>query len=262
MPTPLDILHETFGYSEFRPHQAEIVDAALAGRDVLAVMPTSAGKSICYQVPALALDGLTIVVSPLISLMADQVGALRQMGVAASYLNSTLSAGERADVLHGVASGALSLVYVAPERLDDPAFVETAAARGVSLLAVDEAHCISQWGNDFRASYQRIIDFLETLPERPPVMALTATATRAVRRDIREALALRDPLVVLASFDRPNLFFSVERPRSSTARADAPSRRSASCCATRAWPRRATTRGSRPASASATRTTSSTTGPA
>ena len=213
MPTPLDILHETFGYSEFRPHQAEIVDAALAGRDVLAVMPTSAGKSICYQVPALALDGLTIVVSPLISLMADQVGALRQMGVAASYLNSTLSAGERADVLHGVASGALSLVYVAPERLDDPAFVETATTRGVSLLAVDEAHCISQWGNDFRPSYQRIIDFLETLPERPPVMALTATATRAVRRDIREALALRDPLVVLASFDRPNLFFSVERPR-------------------------------------------------
>ncbi len=213
MPTPLDILRETFGYPEFRPHQAEIVDAALSGRDVLAVMPTSAGKSICYQVPALLLDGLAIVVSPLISLMADQVGALRQMGVAASYLNSTLGAAERADVLHGVASGALRLVYVAPERLDDPAFAETVAARGVSLLAVDEAHCISQWGNDFRPSYQRIIDFLEALPGRPPVMALTATATRAVRRDIREALALRDPLVVLASFDRPNLFFSVERPR-------------------------------------------------
>ena len=213
MPTPLDILRETFGYPEFRLHQAEIVDAALSGRDVLAVMPTSAGKSICYQVPALLLDGLAIVVSPLISLMADQVGALRQMGVAASYLNSTLGAAERADVLHGVAFGALRLVYVAPERLDDPAFAETVAARGVSLLAVDEAHCISQWGNDFRPSYQRIIDFLEALPGRPPVMALTATATRAVRRDIREALALRDPLVVLASFDRPNLFFSVERPR-------------------------------------------------
>ena len=213
MPTPLDILRQTFGYQEFRPHQAEIVYAALAGRDALAVMPTSAGKSICYQVPALALDGLTIVVSPLISLMADQVGALRQMGVAASYLNSTLAAPERASVLHGVASGALRLLYVAPERLDDPAFVETVTARGVSLLAVDEAHCISQWGNDFRPSYQRIIDFLEALPVRPAVMALTATATRAVRRDIREALALRDPLVVLASFDRPNLFFSVERPR-------------------------------------------------
>ena len=213
MPTPLDILRETFGYEAFRPHQAEIVDAALAGRDVLAVMPTSAGKSICYQVPALALDGLTIVVSPLISLMTDQVGALRQMGVAASFLNSTLGAAERAEVLRGVATGSLRLVYVAPERLDDPAFVETAAARGVSLLAVDEAHCISQWGNDFRPSYQRIVDFLATLGARPPVMALTATATHAVRRDIREALALRDPLVVLASFDRPNLFFSVERPR-------------------------------------------------
>ena len=213
MPTPLDILRQTFGYQEFRPHQAEIVDAALAGRDVLAVMPTSAGKSICYQVPALLLEGLTVVVSPLISLMADQVGALRQAGVAASYLNSTLSAGERADVLHGIASGALALVYVAPERLDDPAFLETVSARGVGLLAVDEAHCISQWGNDFRPSYQRIVDFLDALGARPPVMALTATATRAVRRDIREALALSDPLVVLASFDRPNLFFSVERPR-------------------------------------------------
>ena len=215
--TPLDILRTTFGYPSFRPHQAEIVDAALAGRDVLAVMPTSAGKSVCYQVPALALaartGGLTLVVSPLISLMADQVGALRQTGVAASFLNSTLSAGERASVLHGIASGALALVYVAPERLDDPAFLETATARGVALLAVDEAHCISQWGNDFRPSYQRIIEFLEALPARPPVMALTATATRAVRKDIVSALGLRDPFVVIASFDRPNLSFAVSRPR-------------------------------------------------
>ena len=213
MPTPLDILRQTFGYESFRPHQAEIVDAALAGRDVLAVMPTSAGKSICYQVPALLLEGLTVVVSPLISLMADQVGALRQMGVAAAYLNSALSAPERAGVLHGVSSGALRLVYVAPERLDDPIFAQAVASRGVSLLAVDEAHCISQWGNDFRPSYQRIVDFLTTLPARPPVVALTATATRAVRRDIHDALGLRDPLVVLASFDRPNLSFAVERPR-------------------------------------------------
>ena len=215
--TPLDILRTTFGYPSFRPHQAEIVDAVLAGRDVMAVMPTSAGKSICYQVPALALaartGGLTLVVSPLISLMADQVGALRQMGVAASFLNSTLSASERAGVLHGMASGALALVYAAPERLDDPAFLETVSARGVALLAVDEAHCISQWGNDFRPSYQRIIEFLEALPARPPVMALTATATRAVRKDILAALGLRDPLVVVASFDRPNLSFSVSRPR-------------------------------------------------
>ena len=214
---PLDILRRTFGYDSFRPHQAEIVDAALAGRDVLAVMPTSAGKSICYQVPAIALaqasGGLTVVVSPLISLMADQVGALRQYGVAASCLNSTLGAGEQADVLHGIASGALTLVYVAPERLDDPRFLDVAASRGVALLAVDEAHCISQWGNDFRPSYQRIIEFIHALPERPPIMALTATATRRVREDIAGALGLVDPFGVVASFDRPNLSFCVERPQ-------------------------------------------------
>ena len=214
---PLDILRRTFGYDSFRPHQAEIVDAALAGRDVLAVMPTSAGKSICYQVPAIALaqasGGLTVVVSPLISLMADQVGALRQYGVAASCLNSTLGAGEQADVLHGIASGALTLVYVAPERLDDPRFLDVAASRGVALLAVDEAHCISQWGNDFRPSYQRIIEFIHALPARPPIMALTATATRRVREDIAGALGLVDPFGVVASFDRPNLSFCVERPQ-------------------------------------------------
>ena len=216
MPAPLDILHDVFGYESFRPHQAEIVDAALSGRDVLAVMPTSAGKSICYQVPALLLDGLTIVVSPLISLMADQVGALHQMGVAAACLNSTLTSSERLEVLRAVAAGAVRLLYVAPERLDDPAFVDASTARGVSLLAVDEAHCISQWGNDFRPSYQRIIEFLNALPARPPVLALTATATRAVREDIRRALDLRNPLVILASFDRSNLLFSVERPRGRT----------------------------------------------
>ena len=219
MSTPLDILHDVFGYESFRPHQAEIVDAALAGRDVLAVMPTSAGKSICYQVPALALaeraGGITLVVSPLISLMADQVRALNQMGVAASYLNSALSNAERAEVLRGVAAGVVRLLYVAPERLDDPTFADIVTTRGVSLLAVDEAHCISQWGNDFRPSYQRIIEFLDALPARPPVMALTATATRAVRRDIVSALGLHDRFEVVASFDRPNLSFAVARPRGS-----------------------------------------------
>lgn len=214
--TPADILRQTFGYESFRPHQQGIVEAALAGKDVLAVMPTSAGKSICYQVPAIALaertGGLTVVVSPLISLMADQVGALRQYGVAASCLNSTLTGAEQADVLHGIAAGALTLVYVAPERLDDPALLTVAAERGVALLAVDEAHCISQWGNDFRPSYQRIIEFIDALPARPPVMALTATATKAVRDDIARSLGLRDPHSVLASFDRPNLKFLVERP--------------------------------------------------
>lgn len=211
----LDVLRQTFGYESFRPHQAEIVEAALAGRDVLAVMPTSAGKSICYQVPALVLEqrsgGLTVVVSPLISLMKDQVGSLRQYGVAASCLNSTLGPSEQADVLHGVASGGVTLLYVAPERLDDPRFLEVAAGRGVALLAVDEAHCISQWGNDFRPSYQRIIGFVDALPARPPVMALTATATKAVREDIAGSLGLTDPFTVVASFDRPNLSFAVER---------------------------------------------------
>ncbi len=209
---PLDILHQTFGYPTFRPHQEQIVEAAISGRDVMAVMPTSAGKSICYQVPALALGGLTIVVSPLISLMSDQVMALRELGVAAACLNSALDAHERSQTLAEMSRGLLNLVYVAPERLADPAFLDVVQSHGLSLLAVDEAHCISQWGNDFRPSYQRICDFIDALPTRPPVMALTATATRQVREDIEGTLGLRDPLRVVASFDRPNLSFAVERP--------------------------------------------------
>lgn len=209
---PLDILHQTFGYPTFRPHQEQIVEAAVSGRDVMAVMPTSAGKSICYQVPALALGGLTIVVSPLISLMSDQVMALRELGVAAACLNSALDSHERSQTLAEMSRGLLNLVYVAPERLADPAFLDVVQSHGLSLLAVDEAHCISQWGNDFRPSYQRICDFIDALPTRPPVMALTATATRQVREDIESTLGLRDPLRVVASFDRPNLSFAVERP--------------------------------------------------
>ena len=209
---PLKVLHDIYGYSSFRPHQAEIIDATLAGRDVLAVMPTSAGKSICYQVPALVLGGLSVVVSPLISLMTDQVGALRQLGVAAACLNSSLSPADREGVLRDAESGYLRLLYVAPERLDDPSFLDLARRQGLSLVAVDEAHCISQWGNDFRPSYQRIIEFLDALPERPPVCALTATATRQVRDDIERSLGLRNPFRVVASFDRPNLSFAVERP--------------------------------------------------
>lgn len=209
---PLDILHQTFGYPTFRPHQEQIVEAAVSGRDVMAVMPTSAGKSICYQVPALALGGLTIVVSPLISLMSDQVMALRELGVAAACLNSALDSHERSQTLAEMSRGLLNLVYVAPERLADPAFLDVVQSHGLSLLAVDEAHCISQWGNDFRPSYQRICDFIDALPTRPPVMALTATATRQVREDIEGTLGLRDPLRVVASFDRPNLSFAVERP--------------------------------------------------
>ncbi|MGI6230177.1 MAG: DNA helicase RecQ [Tractidigestivibacter sp.] len=211
--SPAEVLKGTFGFDSFRPHQEEIIDAVLAGRDALAVMPTSAGKSICYQVPAIVLGGLTIVVSPLISLMADQVASLRQAGVSAAYLNSSLRSNERDSVLEGIGDGAFTLVYVAPERLDDQRFLETINRCGVSLVAVDEAHCVSQWGHDFRPSYQRIRGFLEGLPERPPTMALTATATPQVKKDIAVSLGLRDPLVVVASFDRPNLSFSVARPR-------------------------------------------------
>ena len=215
---PLEVLRRTFGYASFRPHQAEIVEALMAGRDAMAIMPTSAGKSICYQVPALALGGLTVVVSPLISLMADQVGVLRQYGVAAAYLNSSLAPAEREATLAAAEAGQLALLYVAPERLDDPRFIEMASARSLTLLAIDEAHCISQWGNDFRPSYQRIIEFIDALPQRPVTAALTATATHAVRDDIERALGLKDPFRVVASFDRPNLSFAVERPESKAAK--------------------------------------------
>ena len=219
--SPLDILRQTFGYQTFRPHQESIVEAAIAGRDVMAVMPTSAGKSICYQVPALALGGLSLVVSPLISLMSDQVMALRELGIPAACLNSSLGAQERGQVLEDMARGLLGIVYVAPERLGDPAFLDVVRSHGLSLLAVDEAHCISQWGNDFRPSYQRICDFIGALPTRPPVMALTATATRQVREDIEATLGLQDPLRVVASFDRPNLSFAVERPANRRAKDEA-----------------------------------------
>ena len=211
--TPEDVLRQTFGYESFRPHQREIIDAVLAGRDVLAVMPTSAGKSICYQVPALMLEGVTVVISPLISLMADQVGALRQAGVDADYLNSSLDPAAQDAVLDNVRYGGCRLLYVAPERLGDDRLLAAVTARGISLLAVDEAHCISQWGNDFRPSYQQINGFLNELPVRPPVCALTATATETVRRDIATSLSLRDPLRVVASFDRPNLTFELRHPR-------------------------------------------------
>lgn len=221
--TPEDVLKDVFGYDSFRPHQLEVVEAALAGRDVLAVMPTSAGKSICYQVPAMLLEGVAVVVSPLISLMADQVAALEACGVEAAYLNSTLSGAEQADVLGRVA-GDLDLLYVAPERLGDPRLVAAVARRGCGLVAVDEAHCISQWGADFRPDYLRIRNAVDAVSaaqgSRPPIMALTATATDAVRADIAASLGLADPLRVVASFDRPNLAFSCERFSSERQRTD------------------------------------------
>lgn len=202
-------LKEHFGYDSFRPGQAELVRALLSGRDCLGVMPTGAGKSICYQIPGVVLPGLTLVVSPLVSLMGDQVRVLIDAGIRGSYLNSTLTPGQQATVLRRAAAGTYDLMYVAPERLSDPRFVEFAQQANIPLIAVDEAHCVSQWGQDFRPSYLGIGDFIASLPKRPAVAALTATATDRVRDDIAALLGLCDPVRVVTGFDRPNLRFSV-----------------------------------------------------
>lgn len=208
-----EALKAYFGYDTFRDGQEPLIDALLAGRDALGVMPTGAGKSLCYQVPALMLPGVALVVSPLISLMKDQVAALRAAGVAAAYINSSLTAAQQREALRRAAQGAYRIVYVAPERLDVPEFVAFARGASLSLIAVDEAHCVSQWGQDFRPSYLKIADFIEALPARPPVGAYTATATPQVRADMTRLLRLRDPLVRVTGFDRPNLRFACLRPR-------------------------------------------------
>jgi ATP-dependent DNA helicase RecQ len=208
-----EALRRYFGYREFRAGQKELIGRLLAGGDCLGVMPTGAGKSLCYQLPALLLDGLTLVVSPLISLMQDQVKALRDAGVEAAFLNSTQDAAERSRVLREAGEGRCRLLYVAPERLDAPDFMQFASRARISLVAVDEAHCVSQWGQDFRPSYLRIKDFIDSLASRPPVGAFTATATARVRGDIIELLGLRQPLAVATGFDRPNLYFAVKHVR-------------------------------------------------
>ena len=210
------VLKQHFGYEAFRPGQEGVVGAILEGRDVLAVMPTGAGKSICYQVPGIALGGLTVVISPLVSLMGDQVRALVDAGVRGAYLNSTLTPGQQATVLRRAAEGAYQIMYVAPERLSDPRFLAFCAEATIPLVAVDEAHCVSQWGQDFRPSYLAIGAFIERLPVRPVVAALTATATERVRDDIERLLGLHDPYRVVTGFDRPNLYFGVERLDPST----------------------------------------------
>lgn len=207
------ILKETFGFSDFRPAQAEIIDELLSGRDVLGVMPTGAGKSLCYQVPALLLQGVTLVVSPLISLMKDQVQALGQNGIRAAYINSSLNTGQIAEVIRRAANQHYKLIYVAPERLLTPAFVALCQQMPIAMLTIDEAHCISQWGNDFRPSYMRIQDFLAKLPVRPVISAFTATATAEVRDDIVHLLGLKNPRRIVTGFDRENLFFSVQKPK-------------------------------------------------
>lgn len=209
----LSVLKEYFGHDSFREGQDRITDSLLGGRDVLGIMPTGAGKSICYQVPALMFDGITIVVSPLISLMKDQVSALVQSGVAAAYINSSLTHAQYLKVLQNTESGKYKIIYVAPERLCAPAFLGICRNLNISMVAVDEAHCVSQWGQDFRPSYLKIPDFIDALNSRPVVGAFTATATGAVRDDIKTLLRLVSPRVVTTGFDRPNLFFSVMQPK-------------------------------------------------
>lgn len=213
MREKLSVLKEYFGHDSFREGQDRITDSLLGGRDVLGIMPTGAGKSICYQVPALMFDGITIVVSPLISLMKDQVSALLQSGVAAAYINSSLTHAQYLKVLQNTESGKYKIIYVAPERLCAPAFLGICRNLNISMVAVDEAHCVSQWGQDFRPSYLKIPDFIDALNSRPVVGAFTATATGAVRDDIKTLLRLVSPLVVTTGFDRPNLFFSVMQPK-------------------------------------------------
>lgn len=205
-----EALQRYFGHSSFRPGQLDIVRALTSGHDVLAVMPTGAGKSICYQLPALLREGVCIVVSPLIALMQDQVQRLIQNGVRAAYINSALTENQCRKALQNAAQGMYRIVYAAPERLMTPSFLRFATSVPISLVCIDEAHCISHWGPDFRPGYQRIAEFLSLLPQRPPVGAFTATATPRVRDDILQSLNLSQPLVTTSGFDRPNLFFEVQ----------------------------------------------------
>lgn len=209
-----ETLRKYFGHEAFRPGQEVMVNALTHHRDALGVMPTGAGKSMCYQVPALMMPGVAIVISPLISLMADQVAALKSAGVPAAYLNSSLTPRQMELAMQRARQGAYKIIYVAPERLETPSFQAMAQSMPISLLAVDEAHCVSQWGQDFRQSYLDIPVFMEQLPVRPVCTAFTATATKQVEADIARILKLRDPETIHTGFDRKNLFFGVRRPNS------------------------------------------------
>ena len=207
------ILKQYFGYDSFREGQEELVGSILEGQDTFGIMPTGAGKSICFQVPALIMDGITLVISPLISLMKDQVEGLNQAGVHAAYLNSSLTAGQYQKALGFAKEGRYKIIYVAPERLVTDSFLDFALHAHISMLVVDEAHCVSQWGQDFRPSYLKIVEFIGRLPKRPVISAFTATATKEVRDDIIDILLLQNPKVVATGFDRPNLYFAVQSPK-------------------------------------------------
>jgi ATP-dependent DNA helicase RecQ len=208
-----ETLKQNFGYTTFREGQEPLIDAILTGRDALGIMPTGAGKSLCFQVPALMMDGISLIVSPLISLMKDQVNALTQSGIAAAFINSSLTERQIYKALSNAQNNAYKLIYIAPERLLTSEFMHFAHDADISMLTVDEAHCISQWGQDFRPSYTSIPQFIAQLRKRPVVSAFTATATPRVREDILAQLALKDPKILVSGFDRPNLFFDIKNPK-------------------------------------------------
>ena len=209
----LALLKKYFGHESFRKGQAGITDAILDGRDVAAIMPTGAGKSICYQLPSLLLGGVTVVVSPLISLMKDQVNALLQAGIPAAYINSSLTPPQMDMAISRARQGAYKIIYVAPERLETQSFRDLGSFIDITMIAVDEAHCVSQWGQDFRPSYLNIREYAASLPRRPIIAAFTATATDAVKRDIITMLGLRDPYCITTGFDRDNLYYAVSEPK-------------------------------------------------
>ena len=204
-----NILKTYFGYDEFRNGQDKLIESIIKGRDALGIMPTGGGKSICYQLPAIALDGITIVISPIISLMKDQVDSLNELGINAAFINSTLDNGEFLQILEGIRGNSYKIVYVAPERLNTDSFINLVKDIRISLVAVDEAHCISQWGHDFRPSYLEIPRFINSLKQRPAVAAFTATATKEIIKEIKRLIGLRNPIEVTTGFDRPNLYYQV-----------------------------------------------------
>jgi len=206
-------LKHYFGYDSFREGQEILIDSILSGRDALGIMPTGSGKSLCFQIPALMMEGITLVISPLISLMKDQVTTLNQAGIHAAYLNSSLTASQYYKALAYAREGRYPIIYVAPERLVTDEFLDFALNTNISMVAVDEAHCVSQWGQDFRPSYLKIVDFIDKLPKRPVISAFTATATNEVREDVIDILMLREPAVVSTGYDRPNLYLGVQSPK-------------------------------------------------